>query len=94
MTRAELIQAMELTRRFRVCAYMGETCDCKYGIKGDEKPGDEQTGCPEMRDVIALLRAMNDAEFAEIEERREHMARANYKAALMMFKEKGITLPR
>jgi hypothetical protein len=40
-------------------------CDCKYG---GPKPrlGTEDTGCPELRTVAALLRVMDDTEFEQL----------------------------
>jgi hypothetical protein len=62
----ELAQALELVRR-QICAYGGGnrgsgSCDCKYGASIDtatarrlEYYGGEQTGCPELREVIQRL---------------------------------------
>ncbi len=57
-----------------LCAYMGETCDCKYGIdRVDKKFGpttrqmfSEQTGCPELRQALALIQAMTPEQFQEL----------------------------
>jgi hypothetical protein len=49
---ARVIEGAERVQR-TICAYGGSVpCDCKYGasFKG------EQTGCPELRDAIGLLR--------------------------------------
>lgn len=37
-------------------------CDCKYGYHGEKHKG-EQNGCPELRNVVALLKVMSDAEY-------------------------------
>ena len=47
-------------------------CDCKYGAEGIFKGphyGGEQTGCPEMREVAAILRHMTDSEYERIQTR-------------------------
>lgn len=62
-----LAAALEHVRR-RVCCYsMGHVrCDCKYGVSIEDLPpgagdklnydyGSEQTGCPELREVIYRL---------------------------------------
>lgn len=84
MTRNEIINALEATRKTRVCAYMGDFCDCKCGIgqpRNRLTPGSEQTGCPELRTALAVLRNMTDQEWAKIERR---MAR-NAKAAFLKY---------
>lgn len=52
--------SLEVLRR-RVCAYTSPVnapsfCDCKYGLSDDTRNVSEQTGCPELRDAIRLLR--------------------------------------
>lgn len=63
--RQNLIDALEEARK-AVCAYgpLARTCDCKYGLVPDNgydwQPamlGSEQTGCPELRDLIRAIRA-------------------------------------
>lgn len=55
-----LAEALELVRR-RICVYnMGFVdgdviCDCKYGISSETKFHSEQTGCPELREMIQRL---------------------------------------
>jgi hypothetical protein len=46
-------------------------CDCKFGIKTDKHYNDqgEQTGCPELRIVEALLYNITDEELEEISTR-------------------------
>jgi hypothetical protein len=61
VNRERLIAGLEVLRQ-SLCPYRrpGHDCDCKYGValRG------EQTGCPEVREVIGLLSAMSDGEFA------------------------------
>jgi hypothetical protein len=45
-------------------------CDCKYGFVG--KTNGEQTGCPELRCVVELLKAMTDEEYGNILSRLNH----------------------
>lgn len=56
----EVIEGVERVRK-SLCCYAGPTCDCKYGISGSERPGSEQTGCPELRDVLGYLRNLRAA---------------------------------
>lgn len=83
MTRLQIVAAMEAARKNRLCGYMGDPCDCKYGIAttNDRMGGSEQTGCPEMRTAIAILRNMTDQEWEKIQRR---MAR-NAKAAFLKY---------
>lgn len=63
----------------RACLYAGKpwpdrTCDCKYGVESDTVATErvyagEQSGCPELRDVFSLLKAMTDEEYDAIQER-------------------------
>lgn len=46
----ELIGNLEALR-VRLCCYMGSSCDCKFGATGKG----EQTGCPEIRQAIAII---------------------------------------
>lgn len=48
MTKEATLAALKLARE-AVCPYIGATCDCKYGASGKG----EQTGCPELRTLIA-----------------------------------------
>jgi len=43
-------------------AHIPSFCDCKYGFAG-RGFASEQTGCPELRLVHAILSAMTDAEY-------------------------------
>ena len=58
-----IITNLERVRRVLCCYDIGlgeppRTCDCKYGIAHDTRPGGEQTACPELRDAIRLLRQL------------------------------------
>lgn len=57
--------------RYDICCYMSHNfCDCKFGYPGGHKlqvsQAGEQTGCPELRVVLALLRNMTDEEYGRI----------------------------
>ena len=45
----------------KLCCYAGDwpfsTCDCKYGGPLLGRPGGEQTGCPELRDIYRAVAA-------------------------------------
>jgi hypothetical protein len=65
----EVKRVLGLVRKNQVCAYLGSTCDCKYGYKGTERKGGpvgEQNGCPELRTVEFLLSQMTQDEFEVI----------------------------
>jgi hypothetical protein len=59
--RKELIENIEKIRE-NLCSYFGSSCDCKYGANNKS----EQTGCPELRMVLELLKNMNDEEFFKL----------------------------
>lgn len=50
--------ALEIAKSLRkmLCGYVGDRCDCKY-LPDDrnERRNDEQTGCCELREIIAQL---------------------------------------
>jgi len=60
----DIADVLEVLRR-RVCAYTtpidkeAVRCDCKYGLTEDGRNGGEQTGCPELRYAISVLRQTN-----------------------------------
>lgn len=61
MNTADLIEALT-DKQAGVCAYGtregdGRTCDCKYAMPGQPRRG-EQTGCPELRSAIRMLRRL------------------------------------
>lgn len=62
MTREEALRAVDLARK-ACCGYIGEKCDCKYGAAG----GSEQTGCPELRELGAVLSRVTDAQWLALE---------------------------
>jgi hypothetical protein len=57
----ELLEALQ-RMQVEACTYMGSTCDCKYGAGGRG----EETGCPELRTCIALVRSMNVGQYSEL----------------------------
>jgi hypothetical protein len=63
VTRTEAITLLERVRSTSVCTYAGPTCDCKYGhsFRG------EQTGCPELRDLVAMLGALTDRDWETLQ---------------------------
>ena len=49
-----LYEQLESARR-HICVYNRDPCDCKYGRISISSPSGEQTGCPELRDLIHRL---------------------------------------
>ncbi len=62
MTRAETIALLERVRAANVCAYATPGCDCKYGASLEG----EQTGCPELRELIAMLGKLTDQDWSTL----------------------------
>jgi hypothetical protein len=64
--RKVLLRALEHVRS-SVCCYQfsKSACDCKYGADGVG----ERTGCPELREVAALLKVLSEDEFADMQQR-------------------------
>jgi len=67
---SELLEGLE-NLRSSICGYAGSTCDCKYGIEKRDplKPNKywgEDTGCPEVRQAMEMLKALNEEEFNEL----------------------------
>lgn len=66
----ELIDNLDRVRRQQLCGYTGgDPCDCKFGANARRH---EQTGCPEVRQAIEILRgqheqAIRDAVAEEVE---------------------------
>ena len=71
-----LIKSLEKMQR-KQCCYDGYPdvdmrkpymCDCKYGCKDmlAGRPTGEQTGCPELRSVIRLLKLLDDDEYIKL----------------------------
>jgi len=68
-SKEELFRALKLVQ-LKICAYRSAIfCDCKYGITEKTMRNGEQTGCPEVRELIAMLSVMTDQEFDEIQKR-------------------------
>jgi len=51
--------------------------------------GGEQTGCPEMREILAILEAMTDKEFERIQKRRLGIQRRNAREYMKRMKQEG-----
>ncbi len=66
-TRESLIEALEAARRKTCCYSDGKKdarpCDCKYGATTPISPSSEQTGCPELRIMVGLLKSLSDREY-------------------------------
>jgi len=60
----EVRTALDIMQK-KVCCYVGEFCDCKYGFTGKAEYG-EQTCCPELRTVVELLDKMTEEEYINI----------------------------
>ena len=84
-TRQQIVTGLK-NLRHNVCCYIGDQCDCKYGIQKINKmdpekvlyrDSGEQTGCPELYFAIGILESMTDSEYNwHIESAREkQMAR-------------------
>jgi hypothetical protein len=58
VTRTEAIAAVDRAQK-TCCGYRGKKCDCKYGASG----GSEQTGCPELRELGAMLTRLSDTDW-------------------------------
>lgn len=54
----QLADALDQLRNDHLCSYPNQTtCDCKYGgPRRFDRPGSEQTGCPELRAIVGELR--------------------------------------
>lgn len=61
--RLRLIEIIEEIRKNRICAYLGYTCDCKFGAKHINSSTFEDNGCPELMYVAGLLYRMTDEEY-------------------------------
>jgi hypothetical protein len=78
--RDALAQNIEKMRK-KLCVYIGNRCDCKFG--GDNPGRSEQgSGCPELYQVLALLRNMTKREYDMIMKRgwKSTKSRARRKA--------------
>jgi len=59
--------------RSKLCSYVGNYCDCKYG-KEDQEPSNRSerfSGCPELRQVLGILEVMTEEEFKEFCDRAD-----------------------
>lgn len=57
--------------REHLCVYRGPLCDCKFGATNIGGHSEDGPGCPEMRFVIALVRALTPYEYARVVKRLE-----------------------
>lgn len=52
----QLLETLNKIRKNKLCCYLQEKCDCKYGDLGKRcDHNEETTGCPEMRDCIDYI---------------------------------------
>jgi len=61
--RKNAIELLKFIRKNRVCAYIGDRCDCKFGIDfecKDRVMSGEKNGCPEMYQIIDILEHLPD----------------------------------
>ena len=71
-------QALDVLRAMgeRLCVYAGAPwpryCDCKYGGPNPDCPGNEDSGCPELASIYAVVSLMTDLEWADIAKRGGH----------------------
>ena len=63
----DIIAGLEGIRKC-LCAYgpHASTCDCKYG--GPKNDGGEETGCPELRAAIEILKDKNTINMVELKQ--------------------------
>jgi hypothetical protein len=76
--RENTIEALETIRRM-LCEYFNDPCDCKYGLSRGNVLSDvhgvpsrgtaERTGCPEVREVIFLLKRLSDKQYEHLASR-------------------------
>jgi hypothetical protein len=57
-------------------------CDCKYGANNLAKGTESGNGCPEMRNVLALINIMTDKEFERLCKRLAKTMKRNAKKAM------------
>jgi len=68
LEKTDLAGTMEVIRK-NLCCYSGDPCDCKYGVyakKPNSQWAGEKTGCPEMRQAVAMFKEMTEEEYNEI----------------------------
>lgn len=71
MKQDELVNSLERIRK-KLCAYMGEHCDCKFMAPENDTicNGSEiGSGCPEIYTAIAIINALTPAELEKINKR-------------------------
>ena len=58
----QALEFLNFMRKNRICTYVGNICDCKFGIEREayNKFGGEKTGCPEMYQLITILEHISD----------------------------------
>ena len=61
----DIIRGLSVLQK-RTCHYLGETCDCKYGIESESVPHSERNGCPELRTAISILTGMSDEAYRKL----------------------------
>ena len=61
-TKDGVLLALECARK-KCCGYVGDRCDCKFGVTEDTFGiGERGTGCPELRQAIYLVECLTDEE--------------------------------
>jgi len=69
LKRTELTEALERIQ-VGICAYRSHSfCDCKYGANKVGLNDEDGSGCPEMRQMIAIMKEMTDTEYQTILDR-------------------------
>ena len=52
----DVVEYLKFIRKNRLCAYLGDRCDCKFGIDATaDGRMSERTGCPEMYQLIDYM---------------------------------------
>lgn len=65
----QIIEVLEKLRKHKVCAYVGDRCDCKFGGEGlgpNKWNSGESNGCPELRQAIEILSELTDDEYNKL----------------------------
>jgi len=63
LKRTELIETLQKIQ-VGICAYRSKTfCDCKYGADKVGLNSEDGSGCPEMRQTLAIMNEMTDEEY-------------------------------
>ena len=73
--RTEVLRVLRIMGE-RVCVYGDRDwpryCDCKYGGPNIERPGGEDSGCPELASIYVVINSMTDFEWADTAKRGGH----------------------